>query len=393
MPEDKKKVLVISDYYLPGFKSGGGLRTVVNIVERLSGRYDFWIITRDHDGRLDKTPYKTVNIDKWNAVGPARVFYLSKDNLKISTIKKLVDEVAPQAIYLNSFFATPANFLLFLRRLGKIKSGVIMATCGELIAGALQFKTRKKKLHILAAGLIGLHRGLIWKATTELERSDIEKILGKKEHMYVAADLPPKTIFPDYDPSLKPRKINGEIKLVFLARFVRTKNFAFLLDLLDNVSGRITIDVIGDLEDMTYWEECLEKIKKLPANITVNYLGALDNRLVPKKLAEYHFMILPTLNENFGHVFLEALSAGCPLIISDRTPWLALEEKGVGWDIPLEDRQHWIETVQKCVEMEQTEYRRLSDSAREYAVRWLADESLEKDTVAVIEAAIRANRN
>jgi glycosyltransferase involved in cell wall biosynthesis len=267
-----------------------------------------------------------------------------------------------------------------------------MATCGELIAGALQFKTLKKKLHIFAAGLTGLHEGLIWKATTKLEKADVEKVLGKKENMFVAADLPPKTIFPDYDASLKPRKLKGEVKLVFLARFVRTKNFAFLPDLLDNVSGKLTIDVIGDLEDAAYWKECLEKIIKLPANITVDYLGALDNRLVLKKLAEYHFLILPTLNENFGHVFLEALSAGCPLIISDRTPWLGLEDKGIGWDIPLENRQRWVEVIQKSIEMEQAEYRKLSDAAREYAVEWLADESLEKDTVAVIEAAIRANK-
>jgi glycosyltransferase involved in cell wall biosynthesis len=390
--DDRKKILVLSDYYLPGFRAGGGLRTIVNIVDRLSKRYDFWIVTRDHDSRLDKTPYKTVNINEWNTVGAAQVFYLSHDNLKIPTIEKLVGEVAPQAIYLNSFFATPANFLLFLRWRGRIKCPVIMAPCGELITAAMQFKTLKKKLHIFACGVMGLHKGLIWKATTGLERTDIEKVLGKKNEMYVAADLPPKTIFPDYDPSLKPKKIPGELKLVFLARFVRTKNFAFLFDLLDNITGKISIDVIGDLEDKNYWDECLEKIRGLPGNITVNYLGAIDNRLVPKKLAEYHFLVLPTLNENFGHVFLEALSAGCPLIISDRTPWLGLEEKNVGWDIPLEKKQAWMEALQKCVAMDQPEYKKLSDSSRAFAADWLADESLEKDTIAVFEAALKTSK-
>jgi hypothetical protein len=77
--EEKKKVLVLSDYYLPGFRAGGGLRTIVNMVDRLSERYDFWIVTRDHDSRLDKTPYKIVNINEWNTVGRAHVFYFSQD--------------------------------------------------------------------------------------------------------------------------------------------------------------------------------------------------------------------------------------------------------------------------------------------------------------------------
>ncbi|HEV7645503.1 MAG TPA: glycosyltransferase family 4 protein [Pyrinomonadaceae bacterium] len=388
MSESKKKILVVCDYYLPGFKSGGGMRTIVNMVDRLSDRYDFSVITRDHDGRLDKSPYKTVKIGDWNQIGNARVFYLVKNDIKAATIKRLVDEAAPEAIYLNSFFATPANYLLFLRWRGQVKAPVIMAPCGELITAAMQFKTAKKRLHITLAKLTGLHKGLFWKATTDLEKEDIEKELGKKERMFVAADMPPKTIFPEYERSIKPKKTGGELKLVFLARFVRTKNFGFLLDVLEKVPGKISVDVIGDLEDKAYWEECLEKIKKLPPNITVNYAGAIDNRLVPKKLAEYHFLVSPSLNENFGHIFPEALSAGCPLIISDRTPWLDLKEKGIGWDLPLENPKAWRETLKHCVEMDDGAYRQMSDAAREYAVDWLSRETLEKDTVAVLEAAL-----
>ncbi len=388
MSESKKKILVICDYYLPGFKSGGGMRTIVNMVDRLSDRYDFSVITRDHDGRLDKSPYKTVRIGEWNQVGNARVFYLAKNDIKAAMIKRLVGEAAPDAIYLNSFFATPANYLLFLRWRGQVKAPVIMAPCGELITAAMQFKTAKKRLHITLAQLTGLHKGLFWKATTDLEKLDIEKELGKKERMFVAADMPPKTIFPEYDQSVKSKKTGGDLKLVFLARFVRTKNFGFLLDVLEKVPGKVSVDVIGDLEDMTYWKECVEKIINLPSNIKINYAGAIDNRLVPKKLAEYHFLVSPSLNENFGHIFPEALSAGCPLIISDRTPWLDLKGKGIGWNLPLENIELWRETLKNCVEMDDGAYRGMSAAAREYAVDWLEQEALEKDTVAVLEAAL-----
>jgi glycosyltransferase involved in cell wall biosynthesis len=31
--------------------------------------------------------------------------------------------------------------------------------------------------------------------------------------------------------------------------------------------------------------------------------------------------VFPTLGENFGHVIAESLSASCPVICSDQTPW------------------------------------------------------------------------
>ncbi len=385
--ENKKKILVINDYYTPGFKTGG-MRPLVNMVDRLGDSYEFYLVTRDHDGRHDKTPYTTVKIGEWNTIGKARVFYVADGDMNISTIGRLVNEVKPGAIYLNSFFATPVNYLLLLRRLGKIKCRVIMAPCGELMSAAMQFKNLKKKLYIFAGKITGFHRGLIWKASSKLEKQDIEKTMGQKKNIFIAVDLPAKTIFPDYNQSIKPKKIPGQLKLVFLARFARSKNFGFLPGVLKGMSGTITIDVVGDMEDKEYWNECLEKIKTLPAGITVNYLSTVDNRLIPKKLSQYHFLVLPTMNENFGHVFIEALSAGCPLIISNRTFWFNLEEKGIGWDLPLENAQLWSDTIKKCVEMDDAAYSQMSARARAYIEEWLADESLEKDTVKVLESAL-----
>ena len=44
----------------------------------------------------------------------------------------------------------------------------------------------------------------------------------------------------------------------------------------------------------------------------------------------------PTLGENYGHVIYEALDSGCPVLISDQTPWRGLSEVGAGWDLPLD---------------------------------------------------------
>lgn len=146
MSEQKRpKVLIFSDYYLPGYKSGGGMRTIVNMVERLHSNYDFWIVTRDHDGKQDKTQYNNVRINDWNDVKEAKVFYLSKDNIKLSKIRELILEVKPDSIYTNSYFATLSIFVMVLRKVKKIPNiNIVVANCGELSEGSLKLKPLKR---------------------------------------------------------------------------------------------------------------------------------------------------------------------------------------------------------------------------------------------------------
>ena len=59
-------------------------------------------------------------------------------------------------------------------------------------------------------------------------------------------------------------------------------------------------------------------------------------------------MILPTHGESFGHIIVEAWAAGCPVLISDRTPWRELREQGVGWDVPL-DHNAWTGALGECL--------------------------------------------
>ncbi len=125
------------------------MRTVVNMVDRLKNKYDFFIITRDHDGKLDRQQYTSVNINQWNDVRGAKVFYLSKDKLKISKLHELISNVKPNVIYSNSYFATLTLYFLVLKRLKVIKQiNIILAPCGELSDGALQLNSAKKNAFI-----------------------------------------------------------------------------------------------------------------------------------------------------------------------------------------------------------------------------------------------------
>ena len=386
MSENQKpKILIICDYYLPGYKSGGGMRTIVNMVERMSDRFDFWIITRDHDGKLDKQQYKTVKINVWNEVRGAKVYYLSRDMVKISKLRELIINVKPKLLYFNSYFATLAIYVMILRRLKLIpKINVVIAPCGELSEGALNLKSSKKKVFRINAKVSGLYQNIIWKASSEIEKKEIEMAIGMGGKIFIAPDLPPKTILADFQPQMKPGKNVGEAKMIFLSRFMRKKNFKWLLENLSEVQGNLTIDIYGPLEDELYWKECLPIIEKLSTNIKVESKGASPHELVLGTLIKYHFFILPTLGENFGHVFLEALACGCPLIISDQTPWLELEKCGIGWDLSLENPEGWLQTINQCIGMDDNSYSKISRSARDFVVRWFEDPEIETNTLTVV---------
>lgn len=387
--DKKTKILIFCDYYLPGYKSGGGMRTIVNMIDRLHDRYDFWIVTRDHDGKLDRKSYTSVKINEWNEIKKAKVFYLSKNNIKLAKIRELVLQVQPDSIYTNSYFATLTIYLLKLRKLKLIPNyRVIIAPCGELSEGALQIKSPKKKIFINLAKVTGLYQDVIWKASSGLEKNEIEKIKSNSDEIFIAPDMPPKEIFSAYRQELKLIKKTGEAKMIFLSRFMRKKNFKWLLENLCNIKGNLVIDVFGPLEDEIYWDECRKIIENLPENIKIQAKGSIPHEKVVETLFQYHFFILPTLGENFGHIFLEAMAAGCPLIISDRTPWNDLEKKKIGWEIPLEKPEEWINVINRAIEISEKSYKELSSSTRDYVTNWLRNEMVEKETVSVLEYSL-----
>ncbi len=391
----KKKVLIFCDFYLPGFKSGGGMWTVVNLVDRFSDRYDFLVVTRNYESKGDQEPYTTVRSDAWNQVGNAQVWYFSKATFTVEAFANIVNEIKPDAIFLNSALSTPVVKFLTARRKGLFDQlPVVLAPCGEMSAGALSLKPLKKKLFLLYANTVGLYKGVIWKASFESEKDEIRQVIGTNTEVWVAPDLAPKTILPDYDPQWKTKKDKGSVRFAFLSRLTRKKNIHYFLERLKDIrQGEVQFDLIGPFEDEDYWEQCQGIIRAIPKNVTVNAVGSFpDQNDALRKLSESHFFVLPTLNENFGYVFIEALAAGCPLLVSDNTVWKDIEQRQVGWQIPLEQPDAWIEQINNCIEMGAAEYETMSANARSYALDWLGDDDTELATARVLDRALNGKR-
>ena len=365
----KFAILTLVDFYLPGYKAGGPIRTLANMVDRLGDDFQFKIITSDRDFK-DDAVYSGIKVDEWNRLGKAaEVFYMSPKKRSLRDFKRLFRSTGYEVIYLNSFFSPQFTIKpLLLRRMRLIPDKpLVIAPRGEFSLGALGLKSLKKRTYLLAAKAFGLYRGVIWQASSEHEEADIQRWFGKDVPVVVAPVLPPLVHSSDELP-LKSEKAAGRFKIIFLSRISRKKNLDGALKILDGLKGQVQFDIYGPMEDSAYWAVCQKLISSLAENIEVRYCGSVAHDQVGTVMMEHDLFFLPTLGENFGHVILEALCAGCPVLISDQTPWRDLEEKGVGWDLPVERIEMFREVLQRCVDMNDEVYVKWSERAWAYGL-------------------------
>jgi len=356
------KLLIFSDWYYPGYKAGGPIRSLSNLVLALEKSIDIYIITSDSD--LNSTqPYENIEPDKWLNIGKSKIIYLSKSNETIRKYKELISEVNPQIIYLNSMYSLYFTvFPLIAVKFLKNKYKIILAPRGMLQQGAIQIKNKKKKFFLCLFKLLAMNRNVIFHATDEQEKKDIVKHFPSNKEIHVINNF---VNTPGWEERIK-LKEPGNLSLVYISVISSKKNLLYLPPVFNKVQGKINFDVYGVIKDNSYWESFLDKIKEAH-NIQFNYKGDLPNHLVQKTLAEYDFFILPTLGENFGHAIYEALGSGTPVIISDKTPWRNLEKQNAGWDIPLEEPEKFVDVLNKCAAMGHEEYSQWSHEAYNYA--------------------------
>lgn len=378
--KNNPKILVISRFYLPGYKAGGPIRTLSNLVERLGDKFTFLVLTGDRD-LGDTSSYPNIQFGGWNRVGKAMVYYWDPDRDSFFFFAKKLREIDYDILYLNGFFNLFTRRILIYRKLGLLpKRPTILASRGEFSKGALGIKGIKKYLYLKLVKALDLAGQVSWQASSEFEKEDIQEVfpsLKEQASIWVAPNVPP-TI--NSERNLELTKKPGSIKMIFLSRINPMKNLIFAIETLNEIDGTVHYDIYGPLEDKKYWEECKGIIEQLPPNIIVSYKGTIKHQEVFSTFSKYHLFLFPTRGENFGHVIIESLSSGCPVLISDQTPWTDLAEAQAGYSIPLKRREEFIAVIEKFVEMDYGEFQKWSEGAAAFGISFLHDSAvLEKN--------------
>lgn len=361
-----KKIMVFIDWYLPGYKAGGPIKSCVSLVERLKSFYDFRIVTTDTDLN-EPLAYPEIIADKWTKTPKnTDVFYCSRSYLNLKNLEMLIEKENPDVIYLNSMFSPYFTLIpLLIVRRKKNKYHVVVAPRGMLSKGALAIKPVKKQLFLFTSKVLGLFKNVTFHASTEIEVDEIKNVFGSNAKVLHAINLTPDIGVE----KITREKSANNVKLVYIGRISHVKNLMQCIEILShtNPAQQYEFDIYGPHDDEEYLQACKNKIAQLPSHIATNFKGAVANDEISTLLKKYHFLFLLSMNENYGHAIVEAFTAGCPVIIGNRTPWKNLESNKCGWDLPLENKSEIISAVESAAKMNQHTYNEWSDATSEFA--------------------------
>lgn len=364
------RVLVFISNYLPGYKAGGPIKSLSNIVKYTSDKVKFNIFTSDRD-LGDLKPYENVDVNVWNERSDCNVFYGKGGLSWFINACKFVFSRKHDLIYLNSFFSIKYSLIpLLLAKL--INKNVLIAARGEFSEGALSLKSRRKKIYIFLYKFFRLHTKTTYQCSTLYEKKDLIKALGTNVDVFIAGNISSQ----EYAKDLNHKELNS-LNVVFLSRISPKKNLLKSLQILSNIKHPIVYDIYGPIEDKDYWNECLQVIKSLPENVHVNYRGAVTSEEVVSVLSKYDLFFMPTKGENYGHVIAEALSAGLLVLIADTTPWRNLQELGIGWDLPLNTPEEYSVIIEQLALTAPDEYLQM----RKKVLAWAQSKFSQKEAV------------
>ncbi|MFC4016569.1 glycosyltransferase family 4 protein [Micromonospora sp. GCM10011542] len=323
-PARPYRVLLTCDYFEPGFRAGGPIRSVAQLLDIVSPAIEVTMVTRDRD--LGSTePYPGLS-GRWVARGRARICYLDpRRPRQWYAMLKALRSTSFDLLYVNSLWARSSILSILAARFRVIRvERILIAPRGELAASALGVRSRKKNLFLRVwrpmLGRLVVH----WHATSPHEAQRIRSVFpeARIETRRNEVSLPPEP-FP-------PCENDGPPRLVFIGRISPLKNLSTVIEALTLTTRPVVFDVYGPLEDASYWAECQRLAQRLPASVTLTYRGELAPQAVRSTFARYDVFVFPTKGENFGHVIAESLSASCPVICSDQTPWSPVLRAGGG---------------------------------------------------------------
>lgn len=350
-----KTILVFIDWYIPAYKAGGPIRSCINMIAHLKDDYIFKVICGPTD--LHETKILTgIETGIWSkAPDQTDVLYINPLQLNYSFIKKVIADIKPDIVYLNSIYSLYYSIypLISLKR-SKKSIPIIIAPRGMLGTGSLAQKSLKKKLFLWFSKAIGLFSNVHWHCSTAQERHEVETVFGKNSSTFLAINLSEKKdiVFQSIE------KHSGELRLVWLARISSVKNFKGAIEAVVKIKPmyKVVFDIFGPSDDAQYFQECVQMTKSAAPHLQFRFFEAVPHTEVHSLLSQYHFMFLPTFNENFGHGIIDSLMSACPVIISDRTPWNDLEKETAGFVGSIDEPISFTQLIEKACGMNQEEY-------------------------------------
>lgn len=134
--------------------------------------------------------------------------------------------------------------------------------------------------------------------------------------------------------------------ILFVGRLVKTKNLSLLIDSFKQVLKEyqnVALLIIGDGEQK---EILNKKIKEKKLENKIFLLGAVNYNELPNYYKASEFFVLPSTNESFGKVLIEASVTNKPSVASDTVGAREIiQQNETGFIVPINNKKELIEKI------------------------------------------------
>jgi len=138
---------------------------------------------------------------------------------------------------------------------------------------------------------------------------------------------------------------NIKLRVLFVGSMVQRKGLTYLLEAIAQLPHESTELILCGRGFIDY--NLLNAYSSSSIILKLN----LDNTALLAEMHNADVFILPSLSEGFGHVILEAMAAGLPIIASTHTSAPDLITEGnEGWVIPTRNTSAIVERLKWCIE-------------------------------------------
>jgi glycosyltransferase involved in cell wall biosynthesis len=162
---------------------------------------------------------------------------------------------------------------------------------------------------------------------SERERLDLSSYWLAREKLIIIPNGIDKTFF-DERPNLSPR----QSRFLYFSQITPIKNLESLFYAINILNESDSYNIYLDIYCFGS-DHYIDELKRLAATLSITDNVAFKGGIAREERVpiydSYEYFILPSLSENFGIAVLEALSRGCKVLVSKRTPWQDCKHPGL----------------------------------------------------------------
>jgi glycosyltransferase involved in cell wall biosynthesis len=356
----KTKILIAIDWYRPAHKAGGPITSIENLVDLLGDEphLEFYVVC----GVFDYGEQQPLGVpqETWVTVGKAQVQYWHPKQLGWKQWMRIYQTLQPDIIHTQGLWSPKFSILPLLVAQRYNNAKIVVSPRGMLTPQALKQKGAMKTGVSFVLKALRAYKNVVFHSTNDQETEEIRLFVNQANILQMPNV--PRNLGATVKQTKREKKPN-ELHWLFVGRISPEKNPILLLEALQLLSFPTKGFFIGGCQSETYRQQFEEKIKGLPQQHQVEYVGEKSLQEITEFLGEADVSINTSISENFGHAMAEALSAGVPIIVGPNTPWQNLNQDKTG-AVAEYSAQGFADAMQAMAALDSTEHQAYQEGAK-----------------------------